>query len=61
MAKPPKRNDMSDMVHRIKTENAKGFPQSARVERALTGYDENGEPIWTEMNHFGDPRRYQKD
>lgn len=61
MAKPPKRNDMSDIVHRIKTENAKGFPHPGRAERVLTGYDENGRPEYMEVSSFGDTRRYQKD
>ena len=58
MAKPPKRNEMSDMVHRIKTENAKGFPYRRQTVVAQT---EDGLPVEVDVSHFGDTRRYNKD
>lgn len=55
MKKPQKRNDMSDMVHRIKTENAKGLPR-ATPQSHLGGYDEDGNPIVIETRTFGGNR-----
>lgn len=43
---------MSDIVHRIKTENAKGLPR-ATPQSHLGGYDEDGNPIVIETRTFG--------
>lgn len=51
--KPKKSGDMSDMAHRIKTEESRGRGQPVRREQVLVGYERDGTPIYHDFTSLG--------
>lgn len=53
--KPKKSGDMSDMTHRIKTEEARGRGEPVKsIQRKLAGYERDGRPIYVDVTAVGD-------